>query len=257
VIVNLALNARDAMPGGGRLILETREAYLDEAYARERPGVRPGPHLLLLVADNGSGMAPAIQAQIFEPFFTTKEAGKGTGLGLSMAYGIIQQSGGHIGVQSEPGRGTTFRIYLPKVDGEPDSEPEREPPVREARGGDETILLLEDSEPLRLILKEMLEDAGYKVLDGSTLEEAMAFSVHPGPIHLVLSDVVMPGASGPEVVAFLRTQRPDIQAVFMSGYPDEAIGKHGVLDRGIHFLQKPFSSQALRSKLRDVLDSYG
>jgi two-component system, cell cycle sensor histidine kinase and response regulator CckA len=257
VIVNLALNARDAMPGGGRLILETRETYLDEAYARERPGVRPGPHLLLLVADNGSGMAPAIQAQIFEPFFTTKEAGKGTGLGLSMAYGIIQQSGGHIGVQSEPGRGTTFRIYLPKVDGEPDSEPEREPPARDARGGDETILLLEDSEPLRLILKEMLEDAGYKVLDGSTLEEAMAFSVHPGPIHLVLSDVVMPGASGPEVVAFLRTQRPDIQAIFMSGYPDEAIGKHGVLDRGIHFLQKPFSSQALRSKLRDVLDSYG
>lgn len=259
VIVNLALNARDAMPGGGRLILETRETQLDETYARERPGVRPGPHILLLVADNGSGMDPATLAQIFEPFFTTKEPGKGTGLGLSMVYGIVQQSGGHISVHSEPGRGTTFRIYLPKVDGEPEDRQEERssPPGPPARGGSETILLLEDSEPLRLILREMLEDAGYNVLDGATLEEAMAFSVYPGPIHLVLSDVVMPGASGPEVVAFLRTQRPGIQAIFMSGYPDEAIGKHGVLERGTHFLQKPFSSQVLRTKLRDVLDSHG
>ncbi len=256
ILVNLALNSRDAMPGGGQLVLETHEVVLGEAYAAEHAGVAPGPYVMLTVSDNGSGMSPATMAQIFEPFFTTKESGKGTGLGLSMVYGIVQQSGGHIAVESEQGRGTIFRIYLPRVDAGPEAEPEPAGPLKAAKGGTETILLFEDSDSLRLILREMLEEAGYEVLDGATLEEAMAFSItHPGPIHLVLSDVVMPGASGPEIVAFLRTQRPEIRAVFMSGYTDEAIVRHGVLDRGIHFLQKPFTSKALRTKLRAVLDA--
>jgi PAS domain S-box-containing protein len=253
VIVNLAVNARDAMSAGGRLVIETSNTSLDESYTRGRPGLDPGDYVLLAVSDTGHGMDAATAAQIFEPFFTTKEPGKGTGLGLATVYGIIKQSGGHIAVYSEPRIGTTFKIYFPRAEGVEERAPEgpQEPPPR----GRETVLLLEDAEALQMIVREILEDAGYTVIDGKTTEDALARAAeHRGAIDIVLTDVIMPGASGPEVVARIKTEWPEIRVLFMSGYADPAIGRRGTLEPNTNFIQKPFTAEALQRKLREVLD---
>jgi CheY-like chemotaxis protein len=214
----------------------------------------PGRYVQLGVTDTGHGMDAATVARIFEPFFTTKEPGKGTGLGLATVYGIVKQSGGYISVYSEPGKGTCFRIYLPRIEGEvAEAAPQTQ---QRSPGGRETILVIEDAEPLRMLVREVLEDAGYAVIEGGTPHEAIALAEkHLGPIHAVLTDVVMPQASGPEVVAQLMATRAEIRALFMSGYTDDALGDHGVLDPGTNFIQKPFTADALRRRIREVLDA--
>jgi len=255
VIVNLAVNARDAMPQGGKLILETTNAELDESYRRTHPGARPGPYVRLAVSDTGHGIDAATLPRIFEPFFTTKEQGKGTGLGLSTVYGIVKQSGGYIMVYSEPRRGSTFKVYLPRVDEEAQAATEAEgapePPARAS----ETILLVEDEKALREMIRELLEEGGYTVLEGGSPEEALAAArSHRGPIHLMLTDVVMPRMGGRDLAAELSALRPGLRVLYMSGYTDSAIIHHGVLDAGTHFLQKPFTAHALLRKVRAVLD---
>jgi signal transduction histidine kinase len=252
VILNLVVNARDAMPRGGRLTIETAEVELDEAYARTHPEVRPGPYVMVAVSDTGVGMDQATQAQIFEPFFTTKEPGKGTGLGLSTVYGIIKQSGGHIWVYSEPGRGTTFKVYFPRVTEALAVAPPE--PVGTTGRGWETILLVEDDEGVRELAQEILEAEGYTVLVASGPNEALgAVARHDETIHLLVTDVVMPQMSGPELVERLRAVRPDIHVLYMSGYADTAIVQHGVLDAGLPFLQKPFTPSVLSRKVREAL----
>jgi PAS domain S-box-containing protein len=256
VLLNLAVNARDAMPKGGALVLETADVILDDAYARTRPDARPGPHVMLAVSDTGHGMDAKTVGRIFEPFFTTKPEGKGTGLGLSTVYGIVRQSGGHIGVYSEPGRGTTFKVYLPRIDGEAEaaktSDASPPPP------GTETILLVEDEQALREMTREILESSGYRVLEGSGPEEALALArTHMGPIALALTDVVMPGMSGLDLAKGLRGVQPSTKVLYMSGYTDDAIGHHGLLDEKTHFLQKPFTSERLLRKVRQVLGESG
>jgi len=215
----------------------------------------PGSYVLLVVSDNGTGMDAATQARIFEPFFTTKEHGKGTGLGLATVYGIVKQSGGHIAVYSEPGRGTSFKIYLPRV-GEMGAAPERAADALESLRGSETILVVEDEPVLRALMCRILEGKGYTVLpaEGGGAARDIATS-HRGPIHLVLTDVVMPGMSGSEVADWLTKLRPDIRVLFMSGYTDDAIVHHGVLEAGMHFIEKPFTVVAITRKVRQVLDA--
>ncbi|HYU42690.1 MAG TPA: response regulator [Vicinamibacteria bacterium] len=253
VILNLAVNARDAMPGGGRLVLETANAELDEAYARTHPEVSPGAHAMLAVSDTGSGMDPATLARIFEPFFTTKEEGKGTGLGLSTVYGIVKQSGGHVTVYSEPGRGTTFKVYLPRVNAATDAPA---PPPPRAEGGSETILLVEDESSLRTMIEEMLTEEGYTLLACDTVEKAIATArEHPGPIHLLLTDVVMPRMSGRDLATAVEAVRPEIPVAYMSGYTHESLGRDSQIDPGTHFIQKPFTAAGLLAKLRAVFGS--
>jgi PAS domain S-box-containing protein len=256
VIVNLAVNARDAMPGGGRLIVETANVELDAAFARTRPGASAGHHVLLAVSDTGHGMDAAILSRVFEPFFTTKEQGKGTGLGLSTVYGIVKQSGGYIDVYSEPGQGSTFRIYLPRVEvAEVDAVPRARPDLAPAPGGSETILLLEDEDSLREVIREFLEEAGYSVIECAGAEQALAaVESSDQPLDLMLTDVVMPHMSGPQVAERARLRRPGLKVVYMSGYTDAAISHHGVLDPGTEFLAKPFTEDAIRRKIREVLD---
>jgi two-component system, cell cycle sensor histidine kinase and response regulator CckA len=254
VIMNLAVNARDAMPKGGRLTLRTGNAELEDAATRNRPDVAPGRYVVLSVADTGHGMEAATQAHIFEPFFTTKEPGRGTGLGLATVYGIVKQSGGHLEVHSEPGRGTTFAIYLPRIDAEVEA-PTAKPASRPPRGT-ETILLLEDDDALRALVGEVLEDAGYTVLQGATPAEALALAQqHAGAIHALLTDVVLPGVSGPELASQLAASRPEMRVLFMSGYTDAAIGDRGLLSAQTAFIHKPFTTDALLHKLRAVLDT--
>ncbi|HXB53988.1 MAG TPA: response regulator [Vicinamibacteria bacterium] len=256
VIVNLSVNARDAMPRGGKLIIETANAELDGLYAGTRTEVTAGPYAMLAVSDTGHGMDTETMSHIFEPFYTTKEEGKGTGLGLSTVFGIVKQSCGHVGVYSEVGKGTTFRVYLPRVeaDGEATARVAPLPEPRRARG--ETILLVEDADVLRMMIREMLESAGYEVLSGGSPEEALAVGeVHSGPIHLVLTDVVMPGISGPQLAERLKAARPGVKVVYMSGYTDEAIVHHGVLEGGTPFLQKPFTTEVLLRKVGEALDA--
>jgi two-component system cell cycle sensor histidine kinase/response regulator CckA len=254
VIVNLAVNARDAMPHGGTLILETSNVEVDDAYTNTHTYVKPGSYVMLAVSDTGQGMEASTLSHLFEPFFTTKEPGKGTGLGLATVFGIVKQSGGHINVYSEPGRGSTFKVYLPRVDatGESalplDSEP--------APGGHETVLLVEDEEALRGLIREMLEGASYTVLEAGCPKDALAMTAsHEGPIHLLLTDVIQPGMSGAALAARMKELRPETRVLYMSGYTDEAIGHHGVLEPGTNFLQKPFTSDTLLRKVRDVLDA--
>jgi len=254
VIMNLVVNARDAMPTGGTLILETTNAHLTEQYAEMHQPVVPGPYVMLAVSDTGTGMSPEVKARIFEPFFTTKERDKGTGLGLSTVYGIVKQSGGYIWVYSEPGRGTTFKIYLPRVDAP--AEAIGRPREADSVAGTETILLAEDDPMLRPLTQALLEKLGYTVLAAANAEEALGVAGrHGGRIHLLVSDVVMPGASGRELARRLSASRPDTKTLYVSGYTDDAIVHHGMLEPGLHFLQKPFTPAALARRVREVLDA--
>jgi CheY-like chemotaxis protein len=253
VILNLTVNARDAMPQGGRVTLETANVELDQVFAAEHPGSRPGQYVALTVRDTGTGMDPATRARLFEPFFTTKGAGKGTGLGLATVYGIVKQSGGYIGVESEAGKGATFTVYLPRVEEALETE---EPvlPLAEIPRGTETVLLVEDEEAVRDLAREILQQEGYTVLGARHGGEALLLGDrHPGPIHVVVTDVVMPEMGGRELAGRLAASRPGIKVVYMSGYTDEALEAHGVLGSGA-FLRKPLTPDVLVRKVREVLD---
>jgi PAS domain S-box-containing protein len=254
VIVNLVINARDAMPGGGKIIIETKDVDLEAGLAVQSQDVKPGPYVMLAVSDTGAGMDAQTRARVFEPFFTTKGTGKGTGLGLSTVYGIVTQSGGYISVYSEPGQGTSFKIYLPRVQGPSvDAGPTDTPPGTRARS--ETILVVEDEEALRRVIVKTLEAAGYPVLEASRGAAALeAQGRHPGPIHLVLTDVVMPQMNGRMLVDELVKHRPAVKVLYMSGYTDDAVVHHGVLERGTQFLSKPFTATDLLRKVREVLE---
>jgi hypothetical protein len=255
VILNLAVNGRDAMPGGGTLIIKTSHADLDAAFVGGHPGSSPGPHAVLAVSDTGHGMDAETLSHVFEPFFTTKPAGQGTGLGLAMIYGIVKQSGGYISAESEVGQGTTFTVYLPRAQAQ-QADPARPPEPASPTRGTETVLLVEDEASLRGVMRETLQGAGYRVIESGTAEEALAVAAgHAGEIHLLLTDVVMPGASGEKLESQLRGARPGVRVVFMSGYTDEAISRHGVLEPGRHFLQKPFAAEVLLRAVRRALDA--
>lgn len=256
VIMNLAVNARDAMPKGGRLIVTTADCELEENAAGAGAPVPAGSYVRLVVRDTGSGMAPDALEQIFEPFFTTKPRGRGTGLGLSTVYGIIKQSGGHIAVQSELGQGTAFEVYLPAVLGNP--IPKRQPKERTKRalGGTETVLVAEDEELVRDAAARILTGAGYRVLEARDGEHAVEVAAeHQGSIHLLLTDVVMPGLGGQDAAAALDLLKPGVRVLFMSGYTDNAIGDNGTLREGTNFLRKPFRSENLLEKVRGALDA--
>jgi signal transduction histidine kinase/ActR/RegA family two-component response regulator len=254
VVMNLTVNARDAMPQGGRLILETANVELDDEYVRRHVGARPGPHVMLAVSDTGTGIPREIQAQIFEPFFTTKEQGKGTGLGLATVYGIVKQSGGYIEVDSEPGQGTTFRIYLPRLEAEAVTVDRNARPAA-AAGGTETILLVEDEEGVRELARDILRASGYTVLEARNGPEALLLCErHQGPLDMLLTDVVMPRMSGRELAERLAPLRPELSVLYMSGYTDDAVIRHGVLAAGTAFLQKPFTPAALVLRVRETLD---
>jgi CheY-like chemotaxis protein len=254
VLMNLAVNARDAMPQGGKLTIETRNVYLDDRYVKQHLHVAVGPYVMLAVSDNGIGMDGKTRAHIFEPFFTTKAVGKGTGLGLSTVYGIVNQSGGNIWVYSELGQGTTFKIYLPRVD-EGAQEYTRTEKIDDITHGRETILLAEDEDLVRKLAREVLETLGYQVLEAMNGGAALLLCErHQEKIHLLISDVVMPEMSGRELAERLAQLRPDMKVLFMSGYTDNAIVHQGILDEGADFIQKPFSPDALARKVRDVLD---
>ncbi len=254
VILNLAVNARDAMPQGGKLVMETANVELTQAFARQHPGVTPGPHVMLAMSDTGVGMDAETQARIFEPFFTTKEKGKGTGLGLATVYGIVKQSGGYIWVYSEAGQGTTFEIYLPRVEDAVTADQE-EQVASQPPSGSETVLLVEDEEPVRKLAREFLENTGYTVLEAEDPVEAMHLSDrHQGPIHLMVTDVVMPKMSGHELAQQMASVRPEMKVLYVSGYTDDALGQYGVLTQDSFFLQKPFSLDTLARKMRTLLE---
>jgi CheY-like chemotaxis protein len=254
VLMNLAVNARDAMPHGGCLIIETANVELDEAYAQMHLGVKPGHYARLTVRDSGCGMDLETQTHIFEPFFTTKGPGKGTGLGLSTVYGIVTQSGGYIGVTSTHGQGTMVTIDLPRVE-DPLTAPPANLPQASPPQGTETVLLVEDEGTVRSVAREVLQMVGYTVLEAATGEEAVQqVEQHSGAIHLLVTDVVMPGMNGRELAARLTVNYPNLQVLYLSGYTDEAIAHHGVLQVGIELLHKPFTPDALARRVRELLD---
>jgi two-component system cell cycle sensor histidine kinase/response regulator CckA len=254
VFMNLAVNARDAMPGGGKLKIRTANVEFDLAYVRTHPGSRLGSYVLLAVTDTGSGMDPTTLLHIFEPFFTTKERGKGTGLGLATVYGIVKQSNGYIWVESAPGKGTSFEIYLPRHVGQPEIEVKKSDPGEKLRGS-ENILLVEDSQPLRKLAQTFLDTAGFRVQSAGCGEEALEVAARFGTtFDLLLTDVVMPGMNGRVLSEQLLPRQPGMKVLYMSGYTDSFIAGHGVLDPGTHLLHKPFTEEVLISKVREVLD---
>src|SRR5271169_6713516 len=254
IVVNLAVNARDAMPRGGKFILETGSVRFDEGLADQQQAMPAGKYVLLAVSDTGSGMDKATVSRIFEPFFTTKEAGKGTGLGLATVYGIVKQSGGHILVYTEPGQGTTFKIYLPSAEHKIGlaSPPETEATSPKRQGT--TILLVEDDEIMRGLTRQLLQEHGYAVVEADDGKSALEWvESHPGPIDLLLTDVVMRRMSGPELVERLNVSHPTLKVVFMSGYTGELISEREMLKRGITLLEKPFSRTALLNTIHTTL----
>ncbi len=254
VLLNLAVNARDAMPQGGRLTIETRNVTLDEDYARTHPDIRPGEYAMLAVSDSGVGMDGATKARLFEPFFTTKGPGKGTGLGLATVYGIVKQSGGSIEVYSEPGQGATFKVYLPRVQ-EPVSSGKSFYGLRTMPRGSETVLLVEDEDAVRALAGHVLRSCGYAVLEAADGRQAVQVAEkHRGPIDLLVSDVVMPHLGGRQLAERLVAGRPGLKVLFLSGYTDDAVVRHGVLGADYAFLQKPFTTAGLAQKVREVLD---
>ncbi len=254
VIMNLVVNARDAMPTGGRVAIATTNEDPGVRYAEEPVWIAPGPYVLLSISDTGCGMDEAVRKRVFEPFFTTKELGKGTGLGLSTVYGIVKQSSGYIWVSSEPGRGSTFNVYLPRVEDE--AEPTSVKREEKAVGGMETILVVEDDDQVREVSARMLRAAGYSVLTGSDGGEAMQLCAeHPGEIHLLLTDMVMPGITGRELAHQMREVRPGLPVLFMTGYLPGNGGSHTELGPGAMFLHKPFDGEELRGKVRQALGS--
>jgi PAS domain S-box-containing protein len=255
VIMNLSVNARDAMPTGGKLTIETANVDLDAGYAEQHQPVIPGRYVMLAVSDTGTGMTDAVKTKVFEPFFTTKEAGKGTGLGLATVYGIVKQSGGYVWLYSEPGQGAAFKIYLPRVDA-PRDAPVVAPNLAGTVAGTETLLLAEDDPLLLPLARELLTKLGYKVLEARDAPEALAAArAHQGQIHLLVSDVVMPGGGGFQLAQQLLVERPTLRVLYMSGYTDEAVVRHGLLERGLNYLQKPFTPAVLARRVRDVLDA--
>jgi nitrogen-specific signal transduction histidine kinase/CheY-like chemotaxis protein len=253
VVMNLAVNARDAMPKGGTLTIETANVELDEHYAETHLAVKPGAYVALTVTDTGTGMTPEVQSRLFEPFFTTKEVGKGTGLGMATVYGIVTASGGSVGVYSEVGKGTSFKVYFPPAQAAEDVVV-APPPVNRRRAEGQTVLLVEDADGVRELTRRLLQRLGYTVLVAANADEALRlFEQHPS-IDLLLTDVVMPGASGPELTKRLVEERRALRVIYMSGYTEEAIVQHGVLKPGIAFLHKPFTSETLGQKIREVLE---
>jgi CheY-like chemotaxis protein len=253
-LINLTVNARDAMPDGGRLTIETEDVELDEIYVSQHPEVKPGPHVMLAVADCGHGMTPEVITRIFEPFYTTKERGKGTGLGLGTVHGIVKQSGGSVYVYSEPGQGTTFKIYLPRLEEIAGTAAAKLSP-EEIPGGTETILIAEDEGALRNIVSKILRGLGYTVLTAVDGGDALRVAAeHEGPIHLLLTDVIMPGIGGRELSDRVVQLRPALRVLYLSGYTDDSVIAQGARSNQIAFLQKPIASAELAKKVRGVLD---
>jgi CheY-like chemotaxis protein len=254
VVLNLAVNARDAMPKGGKLTIGTSNAVLEADYARTHQSVVPGFYTLLAVSDTGCGMDSETQAHLFEPFYTTKDPGKGTGLGLSMVYGIVKQSGGSIWVYSEPNQGSTFKIYLPSLQKTREANATQEPPEKLANGS-ETVLVVEDESAVRSFTRMVLQRSGYQVIEASNGEEVLSLSrEHPGEIQLLVTDMVMPGMGGRQVAEALEQQRPGVRVLYLSGYIENAVSQRGALGSALPFLQKPFTMEALLRKVRQVLD---
>ena len=252
-IVNLAVNARDAMPTGGRIVIESANVQLDETYTRTHPGVNPGDFVMIAVSDTGHGMDSETRRRIFEPFFTTKEKGKGTGLGLATVYGMVKQSGGDIWVYSEIGKGSTFKLYFPRIM-EPVTDASADESEKARQTGSETILLVEDEKAVRELTLKMLRRLGYTVLAADGGAEAIAFSkAHTAEIALLLTDVVMPGMSGRQLADVLTKERPGLKVLYLSGYTENTVVHHGVLEPGVDFLPKPFSREVLASKIREIL----
>src|SRR5436309_1070398 len=255
VIMNLAINARDAMPEGGTVTIETGNATLDDAYAAQHVSVIPGEYVMLAVSDTGCGMDEKTKSRIFEPFFTTKPAGRGTGLGLSTVYGIVKQTGGNIWLYTEPGKGTTFKIYLPAIAALPE-DIGKVAPVEAARPGRGTVLVVEDDEQLRRLTHRALAAQGYTVLEADRGSTALDIARrHKGQIDLLLTDVIMPDTNGRKLAETIQAARPGLRVLYMSGYPDGAIASHGMLEPGVAYLAKPFTTEAITRRVREVLEA--